>query len=115
MTTPPTATDVYWGDLTQDPTAQRGRTVIGYLLVAALYFAYLPCVIGITNIAKMIDMGPFQPLWQGFAPTMGLQFMVAFLPTFLIWIFQLFFTLYAEAWTQAKLSRWYFAFQVFFV
>jgi len=44
-----------------------------------------------------------------------LQFMVAFLPTFLILIFQFFFTLYAEAWTQHKLQKWYFTFQVFFV
>merc|ERR1719350_2235222 len=41
--------------------------------------------------------------------------MVAFLPTFLINIFQLFFTLRAAAWAQAKLQIWYFWFQVVFV
>eukprot|EP00421_Protoceratium_reticulatum_P040146 CAMPEP_0168444154 /NCGR_PEP_ID=MMETSP0228-20121227/44900_1 /TAXON_ID=133427 /ORGANISM="Protoceratium reticulatum, Strain CCCM 535 (=CCMP 1889)" /LENGTH=614 /DNA_ID=CAMNT_0008458583 /DNA_START=19 /DNA_END=1862 /DNA_ORIENTATION=- len=112
---PPECSDVQWNDLTQDDTAQEVRTRIGYLLVAGLYFAYLPCVIGLTNIAKIINLGPFQSLWAGLAPTFGLQVMVAFLPTFLILIFQNFFTLRAAAWAQHKLQIWYFWFQVFFV
>merc|ERR1719378_635489 len=89
--------------------------MIGLGLTAALYFGYLPIVLLVTNIAKLINMGPLQPLWQGLAPTMGLQFMVAFLPTFLIIIFRSFFTLYADAYAQHKLQIWYFWFQVFFV
>lgn len=54
-------------------------------------------------------------LWAGFAPTLGLQFMVAFLPTFLLLIFGFFFTLKAEAFAQHKLQKWYFWFQMFFV
>mmetsp|Transcript_47808 Transcript_47808/g.102477 ORF Transcript_47808/g.102477 Transcript_47808/m.102477 type:complete len:792 (-) Transcript_47808:98-2473(-) len=115
MLTPPEPTDILWNDLTQDPIAQKGRTIIGYLLLAGFFFAYLPIIIGITNIAKIINLGPFQPIWQGLAPTLGLQFMVAFLPTFLILIFQFFFTVYAEAWTQAKLQKWYFWFQFVFI
>jgi hypothetical protein len=63
----------------------------------------------------MIDMGPLQSVWQGLAPTLGLQFMVAFLPTFLVLIFQSFFTLKAHVWSQHKIQSWYFWFQVVFV
>jgi len=41
--------------------------------------------------------------------------MVSFLPSFIIWIFKLFFTLRAEAWSQHKLQIWYFWFQIVFV
>jgi len=46
---------------------------------------------------------------------MGLQIMVAFLPTFLITIYKFCFTLKAAAWAQHKLQAWYFWFQLFFV
>jgi len=109
---PPSPTDILWDDLTQDDTAQEFRTMIGWVCVVALYFAYMPCVIGITNIAKVLDWGP---LWQGLAPTLGLQVMVAFLPTFLLLIFRSFFTLRADAFAQHKLQVWYFWFQIVFV
>jgi len=60
-------------------------------------------------------MGPMQPLWAGLAPTMGLQIMVAFLPTFLLLIFRSCFTLKDDAWAQQILQKWYFMFQVVFV
>mmetsp|Transcript_12373 Transcript_12373/g.43585 ORF Transcript_12373/g.43585 Transcript_12373/m.43585 type:complete len:862 (-) Transcript_12373:207-2792(-) len=113
---PPEPSDVLWVDLMQDPTAEVGRHVLGYCLVAGLYFAYMPLVLGITNIAKLIDMGPtLQPFWAGIAPTFGLTIMVSFLPTFIIAIFKLFFTLRAEAWAQARLQEWYFWFNMVFV
>jgi hypothetical protein len=115
MSTPPEPASLYWSDLQQDPLAGGARTVIGYGLVTGLYFAYLPCVIYITNIAKKINMGPFQSVWAGLAPTMGLQFMVAMLPTFLIIIFRAFFTLKADVYAQKALQNWYFVFQVVFV
>uniref|UniRef100_A0A7S2NDN8 CSC1/OSCA1-like 7TM region domain-containing protein n=1 Tax=Alexandrium andersonii TaxID=327968 RepID=A0A7S2NDN8_9DINO len=116
----PQATDILWADLTQDDTAKEVRMAIGYALVVLLYFVYMPLVVGITNVAKWLDfsqigLGMVQPFWQGFAPTLGLQFMVAFLPTFLILIFKSFFTCRAEAWQQHKLQIWYFWFQVVFV
>jgi len=115
LSTPPPANDVRWCDLTQDPTKQKMRSLAGYAAVTGLYFAYMPLVIGITNIAKVVDMGPLQPVWAGLAPTMGLQFMVAFLPTFLNMIFDTFFNLKANAYSQHKLQQWYFVFQIVFV
>jgi len=113
--TPPEQSDILWNDLTQDDTMQEIRTILGYLVVVGLYFLYMPCVIGMTNLAKIIDMGVMQPVWQGLAPTLGLQFMVAFLPTFLLLIFRSFFTLRADAWAQHKLQVWYYWFQIVFV
>lgn len=112
---PPEPRDVLWVDLMQDPTAEAGRHVLGYALIAGLYFAYIPLVVGITNLAKLIDMGPLQPLWSGVAPTLGLMLMVSFLPTFLLAIFKVFFTIRAEAWLQSRLQEWYFWFQLVFV
>lgn len=112
---PPSPSDVLWADLTQDDSAQEVRTFLGYAFVVGLYFAYMPIVIGVTNIAKVINMGPLQPVWAGLAPTMGLQLMIAFLPTFLILIFSNFFTLRAAAWAQHKLQVWYYWFQIVFV
>lgn len=113
--TPPEASDILWADLTQDPTVQQANDVIGYALVVGLYFAYMPLVIGIANISMAVDMGPMQSAWEGLAPTMGLQLMVAFLPTILLLIFRSFFILKADAWSQARLQKWYFWFQVVFV
>jgi len=116
----PEPSDILWADLTQDDTAQVVREGIGYLLVLGLAFAYMPLVIGVTNIAKLINFSDYgldivQSFWSSLAPTIGLQFMVAFLPTFLILIFKYFFTLRSEAWQQHKLQVWYFWFQVVFV
>jgi hypothetical protein len=104
-----------WADLTSDPTVQAARDVIGYALVVGLYFAYMPLVIGIANIAQAVNMGPLQSAWEGLAPTMGLQLMVAFLPTILLLIFRSFFILKADAWSQTRLQSWYFWFQIVFV
>jgi len=112
---PPEPSDIQWNDFTQDPTAQQGRTLLGYALTLGLYFAYMPIVIGVTNLANLIDLGPLDAVWSSVAPTMGLQIMVAFLPTFLITIYKFCFTLKAEAWAQHKLQAWYFWFQLFFV
>jgi hypothetical protein len=106
---------IIWHDLQQSETAKAGWNIVGYLLVAGLYMAYLPSVIGITQIAITINMGPLQPMWAAFAPTMGLQFMVAFLPTFLILIFKLCFTLKDSSTAQQRLQNWYFVFQLVFV
>merc|ERR1740129_997272 len=105
LSTPPQPFDVLWRDLMQDPNAERTRTLFGYLIIAGLFSPTCPIIIGVTNLAIIINLGPFQPLWQSVAPTLGLLFMVSFLPTFIIWTFNLFFTLKAEAWSQQKLQK----------
>jgi hypothetical protein len=115
MSTPPDPASLIWSDLQHDPHKGAAWTLLGYGLIAGLFFVYLPLVIWITNIAKKINMGPLQPIWAGLAPTMGLQFMVAMLPTFLINIFNFCFVLKAEVYAQKGLQNWYFIFQVVFV
>lgn len=112
---PPEPNSVLYSDLQQGATSSQSFTILGYLLTAGLYMLYMPAVIGITQIAVTINMGPFQSLWQAFAPTVGLQVMVAFLPTFLILIFRFCFTLKDDVWAQQILQNWYFVFQVVFV
>jgi len=115
LQTPPEPRDLLWNDLSQDPTAEQGREIIGYALIAGLYVIYMPLVIGLSRIAQAVSLGPLQPFWESLAPTFGLQFMVAFLPTFIKLIIGCFFTLKAEAFAQHRLQVWYFWFQVVFV
>lgn len=112
---PPEPCSVLYSDLQQSATSTQSFMVIGYLLTAGLYMLYIPAVIGITQIAVSIHLGPLQPIWQAFAPTVGLSFMLSFLPTFLILIFRFCFTLKDETWAQHMLQNWYFVFQVVFV
>eukprot|EP00928_Gymnodinium_smaydae_P044936 TRINITY_DN299_c1_g1_i5.p1 TRINITY_DN299_c1_g1~~TRINITY_DN299_c1_g1_i5.p1 ORF type:complete len:771 (-),score=164.49 TRINITY_DN299_c1_g1_i5:68-2380(-) len=112
---PPEPVDLIWSDLQQDPTRRQGREALGMMAVVGLYFAYMPIVLGVSKLATLIDAGPLESLWIALAPTMGLQFMVAFLPTFLILIFNVFYTLKAEVWAQKRLQTFYFWFQVVFV
>jgi len=115
VSTPPLPEDIIWKDLQVFEASKAGWTTIGYLLLVSLFFAYLPLVVLITNIANLIDLGPFQPLWRSVAPSLGLTIMVSFLPSILVWIFNSFFILKAKAWSQHFLQRWYYAFQVLFV
>lgn len=115
LSIPPQAKDIVWADYLQDETAENSRHLLGYGLIAGLFFVYMPLVIGITNLAKAIDLGPLQSLWEGMAPTLGLTVMVMFLPTFILLIFKNCFTLYAHQFAQLKLQRWYFWMQVLFV
>jgi len=115
VSVPPQPQSILWNDLKQSSAARSSLTSFGYILTAALFMAYMPAVVGITQIAVKVNMGPLQPLWAGLAPTVGLQVMVAFLPTFLILIFRLCFTLKDDAWAQQMLQNWYFIFQVVFV
>lgn len=115
LSNPPDPQDVRWCDMVVDESAQTARDFIGLALVVGLYFAYMPLVIGISKVAKALNLGPLQPLWAGLAPTMGLTLMVAFLPTFLLLIFHSCFVLKANAFAQQKLQTWYFWFQVVFV
>lgn len=112
---PPDPKDIMWVDMTQDPRAEFGREALGYVLAGVLFFLYIPIILAISNLATSLNLGPLQPLWSAFAPTLGLTLMVSFLPTFLKMIFSWCFTLRAEQWSQHKIQVWYFWFQVVFV
>mmetsp|Transcript_60085 Transcript_60085/g.143163 ORF Transcript_60085/g.143163 Transcript_60085/m.143163 type:complete len:785 (+) Transcript_60085:135-2489(+) len=113
---PPEPLDIQWHDLQQDPNAETVRTVLGWSLTIGLMFAYLPAVIGIQNLANTITFpGMIDRLWKLVAPTMGTLIMVAMLPTFLLLIFKMCFTLTGAQFSQSKLQKWYFWFQMLFL
>jgi len=112
---PPDPDSIRWADLEDDPNAAGVEACVGYGLVVALYLAYIPITVGISRLAGMVDMGPLEPLWVGFVPSLGLTLMISFLPTFLILIFKSFFSLKDENWAQHKLQTYYFWFNVTFV
>mmetsp|Transcript_116895 Transcript_116895/g.212692 ORF Transcript_116895/g.212692 Transcript_116895/m.212692 type:complete len:803 (-) Transcript_116895:103-2511(-) len=116
VSVPPPPASILWHDLEQDPGFRAFWRLLGYLLTLGLYCIYLPSVIWITDIANQITLpGVLHKFWASLAPTLGLQFMVAFLPTFLILIFRNCFTLVDDAWAQQSLQNWYFVFQLVFV
>jgi hypothetical protein len=57
----------------------------------------------------------FEATLKGVLATVGLTIMMAMLPTFLMWIFKLTYTLKAERWAQLVLQEYYFWFLVLFV
>merc|ERR1719469_576126 len=86
------------------------------MLIAALFFAYMPGVLLMNVAATSVTLpGPLQAVWEGLAPTLGLQIMVAMLPTILLLIFRGFFKLNADAFAQHRLQNTYFWFQIVFV
>lgn len=115
VSAPPAPEAIEWEALKAGSEAKVIMKIIGYLLVGVLYMGYLPAVIWISKIATSVDVGPLQPLWGAFAPTLGLQIMVAFLPTFLLLIFHFFFMFPDTTYSQQELQNWYFVFQVVFV
>lgn len=113
---PPPPASILWHDLELDPGRRTFWELLGYALTLALYCIYLPSVMWITDIANQITMpGVLQSFWASLAPTLGLQFMVAFFPTFLMLIIRSCFTLVDDAWAQQSLQNWYFVFQLVFV
>jgi len=115
MAPPPES--IRWRDLEQDPTGREIWAIFGCLLLTVLFFLYLPSVIWVSQIAVfyVLSNDLAQSFWASLAPTIGLQFMVCFLPTFLISIFRLCFTLKDETFSQLYLQNAYFWFQLVFV
>jgi hypothetical protein len=112
---PPEPDGVLFRDLQQDCTHSLALRVFGYTLLAILFMLYVPAAIGIMQIAKSVKVGMFQPLWQAIAPAAGLQIMVCFLPTLLMPIFRVCFTLKNEYAVQQHLQTLYFLFNIFVV
>jgi len=112
---PPQPVAILWHDLQVDEHASTVETLIGYLVIGMLYFGYLPIVLLISRVAQTFKMGPFQSVWDGVAPGLGLNVMVSFLPMLLMTIFTSCFILYDKNRAQHKLQIWYFGFNVTFV
>ncbi|OLQ09054.1 hypothetical protein AK812_SmicGene7352 [Symbiodinium microadriaticum] len=113
ITDAPEASTIRWGKLSTEPTLLR--TVSGILLITFLYAGFTPICVAISDLAQSLDLGPFQPLWSAFAPTLGLTVFLAMLPTVLLLIFDACFLPRSDTAAQHLLQFWYFAFLLFFV
>jgi hypothetical protein len=112
---PPPVSDIRWDDLKQPRSRTRVRTAIGYACTLFLMAFWIPIVMVLTIGIEAVKVGPFQSIWDSFAPGLGLMLFLAFLPTILLLIFSSFFKLKSEVFAQHKLQKWYFLFMLFFV
>jgi len=128
VSTPPDPSDVRFDDLQVDYRLETARHILGYGMIAGLFFGFIPIVAGVTNlltlesISKVGFLGDFfdsnpsiAAMWSSLAASMGLTLFMSFLPTFLVLIFSYCFALKAAAWEQHYIQQWYFYFLVVFV
>lgn len=125
LETPPAPSDVRYQDFEWDDTKVHSMQLTGYAAVGGLFFAFTPIVVGISNVSLAIASTPFianmleatgmKSTCDGVLQTIGLTIMMSMLPTFLVWIFQMFFTLKADRWCQVQIQEYYFWFLVLFV
>jgi hypothetical protein len=125
LETPPAADDVRYHDFEKDDSQTATWQIIGYVAVGGLFFAFMPIVIAISNVSMAIASCPIianaleatgmTETVGSLLKTAGLTIMMAMLPTFLSMIFQSFFTLKSDRWTQLRIQEYYFWFLVLFV
>lgn len=111
----PDHSDVRWKDLLFGRKSRIAGWVIGHCALLGLFWAFLPFCVGVNGLAAAQNMGPFQSIWSGIAPTLGLKIFLALLPIVMLMIFDRCFVLRSDAWSQQKLQNWYFWFQVVYV
>jgi len=125
---PPDPSDVIFTDLQKDPMRANVMSVVGYGLIALVFWAYMPAVIGIAyitnleNLAKefpafqsMADDPGTATMWEAMMGSLALQLFISFVPTFFVYIFTFCFVLKAQAWLQHRIQNWYYWFQVVYV
>merc|ERR1719356_1616542 len=125
---PPDPSDIIWADLQVDPMHEKIWNLIGYALIAGVFWAYLPTVVAIAYyssletlaeysdvFASMADDPSTAALWDGLVNALALQLLLGFVPTFFVLIFSNFFVLKSGNSLQHRIQEWYFYFQVIFV
>jgi len=126
---PPMPDDVIWSDLEESVAARQFFHFIGYGCIVGLFLGFMPIVIAISQAANLDNLEEKMPWFKNFTDalgdyrdtlagtmaSLGLTLMMSFLPTFLLLIFGLFFTLKAERWAQLYCQTYYFWFLVLFV
>lgn len=112
----PPPSHVVWEKLQRPRALRTVFEVVGYSLTAFLYLLFIPVCVAVSNLASSVAVPDIiAPYWTAFAPTMGLQVFVCFLPTVLVLIFNTFFCLKSDGEEQHSLQKWFFWFQVLFV
>lgn len=125
----PDPSDVIWTDLLQNQNVAMCKEILGYLLIAGIFFAFLPVVAAISaftsieglkasvpKVAEFLAQYPdLATTWNGFMSSVALSLVMSFIPTFLVIIFKNCFILKAEAYMQHRIQQWYFYFLLVFV
>jgi len=115
MSQPPDPQSVRWNDLKSNPECTATFQILGYAMIVVLYIAYLPIVVYISIFCTSINMGWFEPVWDAFAPSLGLTVVVSLMPMALATIARYFFRLKDDTVAQHKIQVWDFWFQVTYV
>mmetsp|Transcript_26940 Transcript_26940/g.77301 ORF Transcript_26940/g.77301 Transcript_26940/m.77301 type:complete len:764 (+) Transcript_26940:48-2339(+) len=129
MSIPPQPSDIIYEDLMVPKFQRKIWDVLGGVCIFLLFWFFLPLVMLISSFTNLkvleaqipmihdtLEAVPgLRVMIDGVLSTLALVLMMGFLPTFLMLIFDSFFSLKAYAWAQLKLQRYYFAFLVTFV
>jgi hypothetical protein len=115
MHVPPPVSDIRWQDLKTPKNKKQIWELVCLALIATIYLIYVPLIVAGTVLTTKLDFGPFQPMWESFAPGLALLLFLAFLPTIFLLIFRSCCHLVSEAFAQNKLQAYYTMFLVFFV
>lgn len=125
----PSPDDIIYTDFQRMDSTIHFWTMIGYGLIAGLFFGFMPIVTGISSVTNLNmlaksssfargiiqALGPLKSMIQGVLASLGLTIFMDFLPTFLMIIFYRCFQLKANAWAQHNCQIYYFWFQVIFI
>eukprot|EP00931_Biecheleriopsis_adriatica_P121216 TRINITY_DN96303_c0_g1_i1.p1 TRINITY_DN96303_c0_g1~~TRINITY_DN96303_c0_g1_i1.p1 ORF type:complete len:766 (+),score=167.00 TRINITY_DN96303_c0_g1_i1:113-2410(+) len=107
----------------------KGHALLGRLLVAAVFFLFLPIVIGISSVLSVESLSELVPslrtwaqehegfaaAWDGLLGTSALTLIMDLVPEALRRIFEHFYRLRSGAKLQYKIQRWYFFFLTVYV
>jgi len=113
---PPAPATILWDNLTvMEDVVNVGLPYLAYFLLALLTILYLPLVYFISDMAEQINVGWFEPLWEAFAPSIGLSVVTSFLPTICMSIASSCYTMVGTNYLQLRVQKWYFLFGVLYV
>jgi hypothetical protein len=129
MSIPPQPSDIIYQDLRVSPEKKVAFGIAGYVCIIILFCIFAPIVVSISAFVELetleerfrtirvflTAMPWLRPFLRGVLATLVLMIFLSFLPTALMAIFRVFYTLKARAWLQQELQKYYFWFLVIFI
>jgi len=122
--------DVHFASFTRSSASvEKGSALVGRLLVACVFFFFLPVVIGISSLLSVDSLTHLVPklevwsreyqyittAWEALLGTSLLSMLMDLVPWVLSEVFSRFYRLRSGSKGQHKIQRWYFFFLVVFV
>ncbi|CAE7253574.1 unnamed protein product, partial [Symbiodinium microadriaticum] len=122
--------DVHFASFTRSSASvAKGSALVGRLLVACVFFFFLPVVIGISSLLSVDSLTHLVPklevwsreyqyittAWEALLGTSLLSMLMDLVPWMLSEVFSRFYRLRSGSKGQHKIQRWYFFFLVVFV